>query len=39
MIEKRPSFLGYAERLAGRDALKRADARNTAIVQERGLGR
>ena len=37
LIEKRPTFAAYAERLAGRPAHRRADARNAAIVAERGL--
>ena len=39
MIEARPSFTAYAERLAQRPALQRADARNAAVVAERGLGK
>ena len=39
LIEPRPAFTAYAERLAARPALKRAEARNAAIVEERGLGR
>lgn len=39
MAEPRPTFVAYAERLGQRDALKRADAKNAAIVAERGLGR
>lgn len=38
MIEPRPLFTAYAERLGQRPALQRADARNAAIVKERGLG-
>jgi len=38
MLEKRPSFTAYAERLDMRPALQRAEARNAAIVKERGLG-
>lgn len=37
MIEPRPAFTGYAERLGARPALQRAEARNAAIVAERGL--
>jgi glutathione S-transferase len=37
MIEPRPAFASYAERLAARPALQRADARNAQIVEERGL--
>ena len=37
MIEPRPSFNAYAERLAARPALQRAEARNAAIREERGL--
>lgn len=39
MLEARPSFVAYAERLAARPAAKAADARNAAIVAERGIGR
>ncbi len=39
MIEKRPAFTGYVDRLAERPALKRADARNAAIAAEHGLGK
>ncbi len=38
MLEARPSFTAYAERLAARPAAQRADARNAAVVAERGLG-
>lgn len=37
MIDPRPSFTAYAERLGQRPALQRADARNAAIAAERGL--
>jgi glutathione S-transferase len=37
MLEARPAFTAYAERLSARPALQRADARNAAIVAERGL--
>ena len=37
MMEPRPSFSAYAERLAARPALQRAEARNAAIREERGL--
>jgi glutathione S-transferase len=37
MIEARPSFSTYSERLAARPAFQRADARNTAIRKEHGL--
>lgn len=37
MIEPRPSFSAYAERLAARPAFQRAEARNAAIREERGL--
>jgi glutathione S-transferase len=37
LLEARPSFTAYAERLATRPALQRAEARNAAIVKERGL--
>ena len=39
LIEPRPAFAAYAERLAARPAFKRAEARNAAIVEERGLNR
>jgi len=39
MLEARPTVTAYCDRLAARPALQRADARNTAIIQERGLGR
>lgn len=38
MIEPRPVFTSYAERLAQRPALQRAMARNAAIAAEHGLG-
>lgn len=37
MIEPRPRFTAYAERLGQRPALQRADARNAAVAKERGL--
>ena len=37
MIEPRPSFAAYAERLAARPALQRAEAKNAAIRTELGL--
>lgn len=39
LLEARPSFVAYAERLAARPALQRAEARNQAVVNERGLAR
>jgi glutathione S-transferase len=39
MLEPRPAITAYAERLAARPALKRADARNAAIREERGLNK
>lgn len=39
MIEPRPSFTAYSERLSARPASQRAEARNNAIIQERGIGR
>jgi glutathione S-transferase len=39
MLEARPAFTAYAERLAQRPALQRADARNTAVTAEHGLGK
>jgi len=38
-IEPRPSFTAYADRLAARPAQQRAEARNNAIIQERGIAR
>ncbi|MBX3265051.1 MAG: glutathione S-transferase family protein, partial [Labilithrix sp.] len=37
MIEARPAFTAYAERLAARPALQRADAKNKAVAEEHGL--
>lgn len=37
LLERRPTFVAYAERLAARPAKKRADERNAAITAERGL--
>jgi glutathione S-transferase len=37
MLESRPLFAAYVERLNARPALQRADARNTAIMEEHGL--
>ncbi|HYQ26217.1 MAG TPA: glutathione S-transferase family protein [Polyangiaceae bacterium] len=39
LLEARPKFVAYAERLAARPALQRAEARNKAAIQERGLAR
>jgi glutathione S-transferase len=39
MLEARPAFTTYAERLAARPASQRAEARNNAIIDERGLRR
>jgi glutathione S-transferase len=39
MMEPRPAFTAYAERLAARPALQRAEARNAAVIVERGLKR
>ncbi len=39
MLEPKPLFTAYAERLGARPALQRATAKNTAIVAEHGLGR
>jgi glutathione S-transferase len=39
MIEPRPLFTAYADRLGQRPALQRADARNAAVMSEHGLGR
>jgi glutathione S-transferase len=37
LLEKRPTFTAYAERLSARPAHERADARNAAVMAERGL--
>jgi len=37
MVEAKPLFASYVERLNERDAWKRADARNQAIMKEHGL--
>ena len=39
MVEPRPAFTAYAERLARRPAWQRAEARNAAVREERGLTR
>jgi glutathione S-transferase len=39
MLEPRPVFTAYAERIASRPAAKRAEARNAREAAERGLGR
>jgi glutathione S-transferase len=38
MLEPSATFTGYAERLAARPALRRAEAKNAQVVKERGLG-
>jgi glutathione S-transferase len=38
MLEPNPVFTAYAERLAARPALQRADARNAAVAKAHGLG-
>jgi glutathione S-transferase len=38
LLDPVPSLVSYAERLAARPALQRADARNAQVVKERGLG-
>ncbi len=38
MLEKRPEFVAYTERLAARPARQRADEINARIVAEHGLG-
>lgn len=38
MIEARPAFTAYTERLRARPAYKRAEARNTGLAKEHGLG-
>jgi glutathione S-transferase len=39
ILEPRPAFTAYVERLGERPALRRAEARNAAVRQERGLDR
>jgi len=39
MLESRPAFTAYTERLAARPALQRADARNNTVIDEHGLRR
>jgi glutathione S-transferase len=39
MLEARPAYTAYAERLAERPALHRADAKNAAVIAAHGLGR
>ncbi len=39
MLEPRPLFTAYAERLAERPAVQRAEARNAAVREEHGLNR
>lgn len=38
MLEPRPAFAQYVERLAARPGLQRADARNAQVAKEHGLG-
>lgn len=38
MVDPRPVFVDYSERLSARPAAQAAQARNDAIVEERGLG-
>jgi glutathione S-transferase len=37
LVEPRPTFTAYAERLSARPAAQRADARNAAVMKEHGL--
>jgi glutathione S-transferase len=39
MVEPRPAFTAYIERLSSRPALQRAEAKNAAVMEERGLNR
>jgi glutathione S-transferase len=39
MLEARPLFTAYSDRLAQRPALQKAEARNAAIMAEHGLGK
>jgi hypothetical protein len=38
LLEAKPAFVAYSERLAARPALQRADARNAVVAKEHGLG-
>jgi glutathione S-transferase len=38
MLEPRPAFAAYTDRLGQRPALQRADARNATVMAEHGLG-
>ena len=38
LLEARPAFAAYADRLAARPALQRSDQRNMQVIKERGLG-
>ncbi|MEJ8839981.1 glutathione S-transferase family protein [Ramlibacter sp. AN1133] len=37
MLEARPAFIAYCDRLGARPALQRADARNAAVAKQHGL--
>lgn len=37
LVEPRPSFAGYAERLAARPALQRAEAKNAEVMKQHGI--
>ncbi|GAB3765417.1 glutathione S-transferase family protein [Ramlibacter monticola] len=37
MLETRPAFVAYSDRLGARPALQRSEARNLAVAKERGL--
>jgi len=37
MLEQRPTFTAYAERLGAREANQRAQARNATVMQEQGI--
>jgi len=39
MLDERDEYVAYVERLTAREAYQRADARNAAIIEERGLKR
>jgi glutathione S-transferase len=38
LMQPSPAVIAYTDRLAARPAAKRAEARNAAIIKERGLG-
>lgn len=39
LVERRPSFVDYSKRLQAREAHRRADQKNAAMIEEKGLGK